>query len=195
MANCYNLDGIKTNLKNEIEKREAILKAWENVTFPTKKNGKPFAVMSKNINGATYKTTDYCFLNANNVVLKVVANNNYKLVTDSINCYTLVRYLKDKNKIAKTENYMPKESYLEQIYKYDLEDIKESVNNRIKFLKENIESLKKQLEIADKAYIAFRKAYEDAMNVLDNVTETKKDEYSFLKSNILKTVKERYPYC
>lgn len=33
------------------------------------------------------------------------------------------------------------------------------------------------------------------MNVLDNVTETKKDEYSFLKSNILETVKERYPYC
>lgn len=195
MANCYNLDEIKTKLKNEIEEREAILKAWENVTFPTKKNGEPFAVMSKNINGATYKKADYCFLSANNVVLKVVANNNYKWVTDSINCYTLVRYLKDKNKIAKTENYMPKESCLEQIYKYDLEDIKEAVNNRIKFLKENIESLKKQLEIADKAYIAFRKAYEDAMNVLDNVTETKKDEYSFLKSNILETVKERYPYC
>lgn len=34
MANCYNLDGI---LKNEIEEREAILKAWEGVTFPTKK--------------------------------------------------------------------------------------------------------------------------------------------------------------
>lgn len=195
MANCYNLDGIKTKLKNEIEEREAILKAWENVTFPTKKNGEPFAVMSKNINGATYEKADYCFLSANNVVLKVVANNNYKWVTDSINCYTLVRYLKDKNKIAKTENYMLKESCLEQIYKYDLEDIKEAVNNRIKFLKENIESLKKQLEIADKAYIAFRKAYEDAMNVLDNVTETKKDEYNFLKSNILETVKERYPYC
>lgn len=195
MASCYNLDGIKTKLKNEIEEREAILKAWENVTFPTKKNGEPFAVMSKNINGATYKKADYCFLSANNVVLNVVANNNYKWVTDSVNCYTLVRYLKDKNKIAKTENYMPKESCLEQIYKYDLEDIKEAVNNRIKFLKENIESLKKQLEIADKAYIAFRKAYEDAMNVLDNVTETKKDEYSFLKSNILETVKERYPYC
>lgn len=194
MASCYNLDGIKTSLKIEIEEREAILKAWENVTFPTKKNGEPFAVMSKNINGATYKKADYG-LSANNVELKVVANNNYKWVTDSINCYTLVRYLKDKNKIAKTENYMPKESCLEQIYKYDLEDIKEAVNNRIKFLKENIESLKKQLEIADKAYIAFRKAYEDAMNVLDNVTETKKDEYSFLKSNILETVKERYPYC
>lgn len=150
--------------------------------------------MSKNINGATYKTADYC-LSANNVVLKVVANNNYKWVTDSINCYTLVRYLKDKNKIAKTENYMPKESYLEQIYKYDLEDIKEAVNNRIEYLKGYVDSLKKQLEIADKTYIAFRKAYEDAMNVLDNVTETKKDEYSFLKSSILDTIKNRYPYC
>lgn len=194
MASCYNLDGIKTNLKNEIEEREAILKAWESVTFPTKKNGEPFAIMSKNINGATYKKADYG-LSINNVELKVVANNNYKWVTDSIDCYTLVRYLKDKSKIEKTENYMPKEPCLEQIYKYDLEDIKEAVNNRIEFLKENVESLKRQLEIADKAYTAFRRAYEDAMNVLDDVTETKKDEYSYLKSSILDTIKNRYPYC
>lgn len=69
MASCYNLDGIKTSLKIEIEEREAILKVWENVTFPTKKNGEPFAVMSKNINGATYKKADYG-LSANNVELK-----------------------------------------------------------------------------------------------------------------------------
>lgn len=194
MANCYNLDGIKTSLKIEIEEREAILKAWENVTFPTKKNGEPFAVMSKNINGATYKKADYG-LSANNVKLKVVANNNHKWTTDSIDCYTLVRYLKDKSKIAKTENYMSKEPCLEQVYKFDLEDIKEAVNNRIEYLKGYVESLKKQLEIADKAYADFRKVYEDAMAVLDNVTETKKDEYSFLKSSILDTIKNRYPYC
>lgn len=194
MASCYNLDGIKTKLKNEIEEREAILKAWENVTFPTKKNGEPFAVMSKNINGATYKKADYG-LSANNVELKVVANNNHKWITDSIDCYTLVKYLKDKSKIAKTENYMPKELCLEQVYKFDLEDIKEAVNNRIEYLKGYVESLKKQLEIADKAYAGFRKVYEDAMAVLDNVTETKKDEYSFLKSSILDTIKNRYPYC
>lgn len=194
MSNYYNLDGIKTALKKEIEEKEAILKAWENVTFPTKKDGKPFATMSKNINGATYKKADYG-LSANNVELKVVANNNFKWTTDSIDCYTLVRYLKDKNKIVKTENYMPKESYLEQVYKYDLEDIKEAVNDRIEYLKGYVESLKKQLEIADKAYTTFRKAYEDAMAVLNNVTETKKDEYSFLKSSILDTIKNRYPYC
>lgn len=194
MASCYNLDGIKTSLKIEIEEREAILKAWENVTFPTKKNSEPFAVMSKNINGATYKKADYG-LSANNVELKVVANNNHKWTTDSIDCYTLVRYLKDKSKIAKTENYMPKELCLEQVYKFDLEDIKEAVNNRIEYLKGYVESLKKQLEIADKAYAGFRKVYEDAMAVLDNVTETKKDEYSFLKSSILDTIKNRYPYC
>lgn len=84
---------------------------------------------------------------------------------------------------------------MEQVYKFDLEDIKEAVNNRIEYLKGYVESLKKQLEIADKAYAGFRKVYEDAMAVLDNVTETKKDEYSFLKSSILDTIKNRYPYC
>lgn len=194
MSNYYNLDGIKTALKKEIEEKEAILKAWESVTFPTKKDGKPFAIMSKNINGATYKVGEYA-LTSDNVELKVVANNNYKWTTDSIDCYTLVKYLRDKNKIEKTENYMPKQPCLEQIYKYDLEDIKEAVNNRIEFLKENVKSLKRQLEIADNAYTVFRKAYKEAMTVLDDVTETKKDEYSFLKSSILDTIKNRYPYC
>ena len=194
MSNCYNLDGIKTNLKIEIEEREAMLKAWENVTFPTKKNGEPFAVMSKNINGATYKTKENAF-NSSKTELKIVANTNHKWITDSINCYALVRYLKDERKIVKTENHIPKEPCWEQIYKYDLEDIKYAIKERIEYLKENINSLKKQLEIAEKAYMAFRKAYEDAMAVLDSATETKKGEYSYLKSNILDTIKNRYPYC
>lgn len=194
MANCYNLDGIKTNLKNEIDEREAILRAWENVTFPTKKDGKPFTNMSKNINGAIYRTADYG-LSANNMILKVFTNSNFKYVSDSIDCYTLVRYLKDEKKIAKTENYMAKELYLEQIYKYDLDDIKQAVKERIEFLKNEIDSLKKQLEIADKAYVIFRNAWQDAMLILDTVTDTKKGEYSFLKSSILDTIKNRYPYC
>ena len=193
MSNYYNLDGIKTALKKEIEEKEAILKAWENVIFPTKKDGKPFAIMSKNIVGATYKTADYG-LSADNMILKVVANSNFKYVSDSIDCYTLVKYLKDEKK-NKTENYMPKELYLEQIYKYDLDDIKQAVKERIEYLKKEIGSLEKQLEIADKAYVTFRNAWQDAMLVLDTVTDTEKGEYGFLKSSILDTIKNRYPYC
>lgn len=52
MSNYYNLDGIKTELEKRLSYEKSILKAWENVTFPTKKDGTPFKVMSKNFDGA-----------------------------------------------------------------------------------------------------------------------------------------------
>lgn len=55
MANYYNLDGVKKNIEKEIEANEKLLEVWEKVTFPIKKDGKPFATMSKNISGATYR--------------------------------------------------------------------------------------------------------------------------------------------
>ena len=37
MSNYYNLNGIKTELEKRLSYENSILKAWENVTFPTKK--------------------------------------------------------------------------------------------------------------------------------------------------------------
>lgn len=45
MASYYNLDGIITELKKRNAEDRAKLEAWEAVTFPTKKDGKPFARM------------------------------------------------------------------------------------------------------------------------------------------------------
>ena len=47
MSNYYNLDGIKTELEKQIEETTAKLEAWENVTFPTKKDGTPFKGVRK----------------------------------------------------------------------------------------------------------------------------------------------------
>ena len=45
MSSYYNLDGIKTELNKRIAVEEFYLKQWEAVTFPTKKDGTPFANM------------------------------------------------------------------------------------------------------------------------------------------------------
>ena len=42
MSNYYDLNDIKNAISNDIEKHEAFLKAWENVTFPTKKKIAPY---------------------------------------------------------------------------------------------------------------------------------------------------------
>ena len=193
MANCYNLDGVKKSIEKDIDMYEALLSAWEKVTFPVKKDGKPFVNMSKNFKGATFKRKDYG-LSGYETELKVHTNTKlFGYATDYVDCYCLVKYLKDEKKKLKTENYMPKEQYLEQVYKYDLEDIKEAVSNRIEQLKKNISSLKNQLNKADEVYNNFKKAYSLALKTL--AKETNNEEELTLYYNVLDTVKNRYPYC
>ena len=128
------------------------------------------------------------------VELKINANTNLSgYITDYVDCYCLVKYLKDEKKIAKNENYMPKEQYLEQVYKYDLEDIKDAVFNRVNQLKKNISSLKNQLAKADIVYNDFKKAYSLALETL--AKETNNKEEMTLYYSVLDTVKECYPYC
>ena len=202
MSNYYNLDGIKTELKKNIAKDKAFLKEWEKVTFPTKKDGTPFAVMSKNINGAKYQSILYSMQPGENELAIVVfckeMGNGY--IQDSIDVYELVKYLKDEKKIEKHNNYMPKVSYLEQVYKYDIEDIKEAVTNRINYLKDRILSLTSQLDNVDYCYNEFKKSYSKALKELENnciiagnvgFSEKRNDMYYM----ILDTVKESYPYC
>ena len=48
MSKLYNLDGITTQIKKNLDYCETQLKAWESVEIVTKKDGTPFKTMSKN---------------------------------------------------------------------------------------------------------------------------------------------------
>lgn len=188
MANYYNLDSIKTHIKQEIDKYQCMKEAWENVAFPTKKNGEPFANMSKNFENAFYNLS---LGKALNPILKVNYHSNLNgYGNDVIYLYTYEKYMKEENYIVKKDK-----NVIDGVYIFDLEDIHNAVKTRIDCLEKYINSLKRQMEIADSAYSAFRKAYKNAMEVLNKVTETTENTYCTLKVNILDTVKERYPYC
>lgn len=58
MSEMYNAESIKVAWENDISRYKTIVKAWESVTFPTKKDGTPFKAMGKNINGAKYVHSD-----------------------------------------------------------------------------------------------------------------------------------------
>ena len=192
MSNYYDLNDIKNAISNNIEKHEAFLKAWENVTFPTKKDGSAFKQMQKNISGATYYMESWAMQPGEYRICVNTRCSCAGYITDEIGAHELVKYLKDENKKAKTQNYMQKISYLEQVYVFDLEDIKEAVKNRIEYHKNTIESYKKQLEIASAAYKAFAEQFKKAVVELE--TTTNKKENDTLYYAIFDTVTRCYPY-
>lgn len=189
---CYNLNGIIGNIEKEIDREESILTAWEKVTFPTKKDGKPFAQMGKNISGARYNLESYA-MQPGEYELSITAWSKMQgYVSDTIKAHNLVKYLKSDAMAAKTENYMPKQPYLEQVYKYDLDDIKTAVSDRITRGRERVTALKRQKEIAETAYNKFLHAYQTALKNL--VTDAGKAEESTLYYNILETVEKHARY-
>lgn len=192
MAGKYNLDEIKTEIKKDMAMNSAFIEAWEKVTFPTKKDGKPFAVMSKNISGAKYTLESYAMQPGEYELTVYTHNNDCGYIYDTIKAHELIRYMKDETMLSKTENYMPEQSYLEQVYCYDIEDIKNAVQRRIDYLKEYNKDLENQLASIDNIFHNFRNAYDAAIKQL------KSDCAVFNHTNTYYAVKDtvinRYPY-
>ena len=192
MSNYYNLDGIKTELEKRLSYEKSILQAWENVTFPTKKDGTPFKTMSKNFDGAKLYLDNFAWHDYEKKLKVGTFDDLNGYIDESISCYNQVKYITDKTMLEKTENIMPKEPMLEQIYVYDLEDIKKEIKNRIEYHKKNIVSLEKQLDQAEKAYNDFVADYKKA---IENLVKTCGANDNSLFYAVSDTVKTRYPYC
>jgi hypothetical protein len=192
MSNYYNLEGIKTELNKRLSYEKSILQAWENVTFPTKKDGTPFKVMSKNFDGAKLYLDNFAWRDYEKRLKVNTFDDLNGYISEDINCYNQVKYISDKSKLEKVSNIMPKEPMLEQMYVYDLDDIKEEIQKTINRHKENIVSLEKQINQAEKAYNNFVADYKKA---IENLVETCGANDNSLFYAVRDTVKERYPYC
>lgn len=191
MSNYYNLDGIKTELEKRLSYEKSILKAWGNVTFPTKKDGTPFKVMSKNFDGAKLYLDNFAWHDYEKKLKVGTFDDLNGYISEDISCYNQVKYISDKSMLEKIENIMPKEPMLEQVYVYDLDDIKNEIAKTIERHKENIVSLNKQINQAEKTYNDFVEAYRKAIQELE---ENAGKETSLFYA-VRDTVKTRYPYC
>ena len=192
MANYYNVDDIITSMKKDIARYTAFAEAWRKVEFPTKKDGKPFANMSKNISGAKYNAVSYAMQAGENELAAYTQTSATGYIHDTIKAYDLVRYLKDPAMIAKTENYMPKQTHLEQVYCYDVDDIKKAVADRIAYCENYVSELERQITEAQRIFDNFRAAYDAAIRGLeaDTAEYEHKDLYYAVKDCVL----SRYPY-
>lgn len=169
MSNYYNLDGVRTYLEKELEHDECLLTAWKSVTLNTKKDGSPFATMSKNFNGATYKTERWASY-AHEKELSVTAWSKMSgYVTDSIRCYELLHCMDSSSPLRnKKQNIIDYTVYgvVNQTYVYDMSDITNAIEKRIAYYSKSIETLKAQLEVVDSAYNNFKEAMDTAVKNL-----------------------------
>lgn len=153
--NYYSLDGIQTEIKREIEKTKCLIETWRKVTYLTKKDGTPFKNMSKNFNGATYTKKD------NNPELSICGWSKFSgYEHDYIFCYE-TKY----DHGASTTIF------------YNMEQIKEKINDRINDLKRKLVSLEKQLEVSKKAYTEFQEVYNNMRNQLKKLSGCENEKH------------------
>lgn len=162
-----NIEDIEKEMDKRIAETAAFLEAWRNVKFPTKKDGTPFKNMNKNFDGAKYVPISYA-MQANENELEIHAcTRETGYIKDTISCYEIVKYMNNSDKpTRKPENLAPKCTMLNQIYIYDMEDIKEAIANRIEYLAKRLEDLKKQKENVKTAFTNYKKAIGEARKQL-----------------------------
>lgn len=192
MANYYNLDGIITELKKRNAEDRAKLEAWEKVTFPTKKDGKPFARMAQNISGAKYAAEAYTLQPGEMAVTVSALGAEYGVgcVSDSIHAYTTADRLTDAQK-AKPANLLPRVSCLKQIYIFDLDDIKSAVAARCEQLRKRIADREKQLSASAVVFESFRERFGAALAELDKLGGSNTELCRMVRDTVI----ARYPYC
>jgi len=172
-VNCYNLEDIHGVIKTEIAENEALAAAWKAVTYATKKDGKPFANIAKNFIGATYGRRTYATYSYESE-LYVTARAGSKHISDSINAYEYVRYMKPEDlRRKKKQNYLN-----DDIYILDFADFQAAIQHRIEKLTENANDLKAQLEKVDAAYNQFTDEYKAALSNLKANLSAGRSDYN-----------------
>lgn len=188
---CYDLNDIRSQLTNDLTDAEAKLKAWQAVTYPTKKDGQPFAIMGKNINGATYRAYRFAGRHGENELTVTAYTSTTGYISDSIHCWENVPDLIDDGKKAKTQNHMPKECPYKALYAYDLDDIKTAVNARCDWLQQYCADLRADLQHIDNAYHAYAEAIHAANAALEATLTNNRTRNTHAYSLIKDTVNHR----
>lgn len=141
----YQVENLKKEKERMLAQYKALKKAWEAVTFPTKKDGTPFKNLSKNFSGARYYIDAYSRTNCN-YILTVNATAEYnngttEYISDDIYCHENLKYVK-----IKPENIRGQGLCVEDQYLYDLEEIRNIlIPKRIEYYKKRIKTLEDEL--------------------------------------------------
>nr|DAI02060.1 MAG TPA: hypothetical protein [Bacteriophage sp.] len=162
---CYDANDVRRKLENDLGEAQALKSAWQNVTYPTKKDGTPFAAMSKNFRGAVYRPTAYSIRDGKYELVIYAHSDTCGYIDDYLACYANADDLSDTQK-SKPGNLMPKTGPWKQLYKYDLDDIKTRVRQRIDYLNQYCAELRGDLARLGSAYSTYQAALAKARTEL-----------------------------
>lgn len=166
-----NSDSIKQELQDTIYSKTLALSLWQNVKYPTKKDGTPFVNLPKNFDGAKISGGDMPELQVGGYMRGV---NEWD---KSIRVYMYAQDSTDD-----IERAIFQFGYNGQPYKYwlTLDEIKKAVEDKIEQLKADIKEYQHDLAICDEAFATYRKAIAEADKRLAEMTRHQKQKYSSL---------------
>lgn len=137
----YKLEKIKEELTISLARDQEILRLWEAVEYKTKKDGQPFKLVSKSFENTTYRKASY--------------GNYYILEVSSLS--SDLGYINDW---VRLEEYRTKEKIT------DVEKIKEMIEKKKRYFRNEIMKEKSRLNKLDSAFVEFETAYTKALGQL-----------------------------
>lgn len=150
MDKIYNYEDIKNRLQESIEYYDTLVKLWESVEYPTKKDGTPFKVLSKNFENA-YIGKYYPVEDWSNPYLTVYGRDDrgnfqedhMSLVADKYN-KSVPEHNPDRE--TRTTGW----GYTNEIM--TLDEIKQTIKERVEMFKDCKDKTEKALAISEKKF-------------------------------------------
>lgn len=141
MERIYSIEDAKAKMQKSVKFYACRIEAWKNVTRLYKKDGKPFAILSKNFEGAKFVQKSYYHNQEEFTIYFTDENGSYQ--TDYINVYTekdtpdsIEKAIKDR--IEQYEAWKEKD----ERGLADIERQLEAINPALEELKKAIEAAK-----------------------------------------------------
>lgn len=158
----YNEADVRSELTRDLNKYKALKNAWEKVTYPTKKDGSPFKVLSKNFENATLRQWPYA-IHTYELILEVYTyaeheNGSSEAISDSLYCYSNA----EERSLT-------------------LDEIKVLISDRIAYYETLIDNTESDLEAFHELYTSFYDSYKSAVDKLNAACADKSTYYAIKK--------------
>ena len=157
----YEKENQKKKIMKDICESKAILEAYKAIKRVYKKDGKPFAILSKNFEGCTIKASQYASQPGKNQLWVYGYGNGCGHVSDRIDLYS---YVKDMKEEEIKHDPIPKISMLKQLYAFDCDEIEEAIKREIVRLEKKVERLQNLYDNFDKITEKLEVAIENFRN-------------------------------
>lgn len=136
------------------------IELWRNVKKATKKDGSPFSALSKNFVNAEISPVSYSIRPDFEIIVSGHIDGVY--TRDYFSIYPCVNTYKK----PVSDERIIKETLINPYFKMNIDEIFETINDRILYYEKHIKELNTQIDNAERVYTEFTEAIDNAVNKL-----------------------------